>query len=300
VDTPFADIEIDPELVARLIQTQHPDLAGRLTLVANGWDNAIYRLGDDLCVRLPRRQVAVELILNEQRWLPMFAGRVGVRIPAPVRIGVPSLDFPWPWTIAPWFEGQPAANVSPSERGAIAADLAEFMAELHIPAPSDAPHNPVRGVPLAARTSAVHQRLSSGAIPRADELRETWDRLAAVAPWTGPPLWLHGDPHPANILLRHEPDTNEVRLSAVLDFGDLTGGDPATDLAAAWLVFNADARCTFRAHVDRLTGIDQNTWARARGWALNVGTAIAMNSNDSPHMAAIGRHALDQVLMESY
>lgn len=299
MDTPVADIAVDAALVARLIQAQHPDLAGRLTLVANGWDNAIYRLGDELCVRLPRRRVAAALVRNEQRWLPVLAGRLGVRIPVPVRIGVPSHQYPWHWSICPWFDGQLAADLPPSERGAIATELAEFMARLHVPAPIDAPVNPVRGVPLGTRTPAVHQRLTSGVVARADELRETWDEVAAVPPWTGPPLWLHGDLHPANILLRPEPDLGGGRLAAILDFGDLTCGDPASDLAAAWLVFDADARATFRVRVDRLDGIDRNTWARARGWALNIGTAIAMHADDNPGMAAIGRHALAQVLLES-
>jgi aminoglycoside phosphotransferase (APT) family kinase protein len=299
VDAPIAEVTIDEGLVARLIQEQHPDLAGRLTVIGSGWDNDVYRLGDDLCVRLPRRRVAVDLILNEQRWLPLLADQVGVPIPTPVRVGRPSRDYPWPWTIGPWFDGVTAAHVPPSERGAIATDLARFVTRLHTPAPSDAPHNPVRGVALATRTPAVHQRLGSGVIERAEELREAWDELVATPPWPGPPMWLHGDPHPANILLTQGSPDSEVRLSAVLDFGDLTGGDPACDLAAAWMIFDAAARETFRAHVDRLSGVDQDTWARARGWALSMGTAIAVHINESPRMAAIGRHALDQVLLQS-
>jgi aminoglycoside phosphotransferase (APT) family kinase protein len=299
MNAPIAEVVIDEGLVARLVQAQHPDVVGRLTVIGSGWDNAIYRLGDDLCVRLPRRHVAVDLILNEQRWLPILANQVGVPIPAPVRIGRPSQDYPWPWTIGPWFEGVTAAQVPPSERGAIASDLAQFMAKLHIPAPSDAPHNPVRGVALATRTPAVHQRLASGVIPRDEELRAAWDELAAIPSWPGPPLWLHGDPHPANILLTQGPAVSDLRLSAVLDFGDLTSGDPACDLAAAWMIFDVAGRSAFQAQVDRLSGTDPDTWARARGWALNMGTAIALNSNDNPRMAAIGWHALNQVLLES-
>jgi aminoglycoside phosphotransferase (APT) family kinase protein len=297
VDTPAADLAIDAALVARLIEAQHPDLSGALTFIANGWDNVVYRLGDDLCVRLPRRRVAVELIRNEQRWLPVLAGQLGTPIPAPVRLGAPSDDYPWPWTITRWFAGRPAADLPPVERGAIATGLAEFMAGLHVPAPADAPRNPVRGVPLADRTGAVHERLSTRTIPRSGELRQLWDEFVVVPAWTGPPLWLHGDPHPANVLIGPEPASRAARLAAVLDFGDLTGGDPATDLAAAWLVFDTQARRTFRAHVDRLTGTDEHTWARARGWALNIGSAIAANSASSANMAAIGAHALEQVLL---
>ena len=103
MDTPEADINVDKALVTRLVREQHPDLQGDLTLVANGWDNALYRLGERLCVRVPRRQVAAALIAGEQHWLPVFAERVRVPIPVPVRVGVPSESFPWPWSICPWF-----------------------------------------------------------------------------------------------------------------------------------------------------------------------------------------------------
>ncbi|WP_129669090.1 aminoglycoside phosphotransferase family protein [Phytoactinopolyspora endophytica] len=293
---PAAEVAVDAELVERLVSAQHPDLLGPLVLVANGWDNVIYRMGDDLCVRLPRRQVAVELTLNEQRWLPALAERLSVAIPAPVRVGVPGHGYPWPWTIGPWFDGLSAADVPLDARSAAAADLATFMAELHVSAPDDAPRNPVRGVPLETRTAAVRERLDTGMIPEADALWAVWSELVETEPWPGPPVWVHGDPHPANVLLRQEPDSGDMRLAAVLDFGDLTSGDPATDLAAAWMVFDGQARAAFRSALDELAGMDAQTWARARGWALNMGTAIAAHSDDNPRMAQIGRHVLEQVV----
>jgi aminoglycoside phosphotransferase (APT) family kinase protein len=140
-------------------------------------------------------------------------------------------------------------------------------------------------VPLAVRDEAVRHRLRS--ISRSAELLLLWEKLAALPPWQGPALWLHGDPHPGNLLLNGE------GLAAVLDFGDLTSGDPATDLAAAWLVFDEDAREVFRSRVDA----DELTWERARGWALVMGTALATHSADNPSMAAIGVHVLDQVFL---
>lgn len=286
MNTPAAETPIDDHLVNQLIHTQHPDLAAPLTLIANGWDNVIYRLGTNLSVRLPRRQVAVDLLLNEQRWLPTLANHVDIALPTPVRIGQPGEGYPWPWTIAPWFDGHTAADIPPPDRAHIAIPLATFMTDLHQPAPPDAPHNPVRGVPLTTRDHAVRQRLPS--IARSAELLRLWEKLVTLPPWPGPPLWLHGDPHPANLLL------NDQGLAAVLDFGDLTSGDPATDLAAAWLVFDQDARQTFHSHIDT----DPTTWQRARGWALIMGTALATHSADNPNMAAIGTHVLDQVLGE--
>lgn len=287
MDTPPAEVDIDATLVRKLVQTQHPDLDGPLRLVANGWDNVIYRLGADLCVRLPRRAVAVDLIRHELRWLPELAARAGAVVPAPVRAGEPGEGYPWPWTICPWFEGRVAADVPPAERAPAATGLAEFLARLHVPAPADAPHNPWRGVPLSERDGAVRERLAGR-----PELAALWARLVSAPPWAGPPYWLHGDLHPANIVLAAR---GPARLAAVIDFGDLTAGDPATDLAVAWLAFDAAGRAAFRARYDALTGMDPDTWTRARAWALNLGSAIAGQSADSPRMAGISAHALAEV-----
>ncbi|MDR2984600.1 MAG: aminoglycoside phosphotransferase family protein [Nocardiopsaceae bacterium] len=298
MNTPPAEVAIDAELAARLVSEQHPDLAdgltaGGLTLVASGWDNTLYRLGDRLVLRLPRRQVAAELILNEHRWLPAIADRISVPIPAPLRLGEPTAYYPWHWTISRWIDGESAAALRPDERDPIAASLAAFMNEVHVPAPSEAPRNPVRGVPLASRAPAVREHLSSGLVKEADKISALWQRLLTVPAWSGLPLWLHGDPHPANVLVNR--DRGLAELAAVIDFGDLTGGDPATDLAAGWMLFSPQARAVFRAHLD---GVDAATWQRARGWALNMGTSIATNSGDNPRMAAIGAHALEQVLLD--
>ena len=290
MQTPAAEVDLDESLVERLIQAQHPDLADRaLSLVTNGWDNAIYRLtgglGGDLCVRLPRRKVAVELVVNEQRWLPQLAANVTVPIPVPVRTGVPEFGYPWPWTITRWYEGTIAAALPMSRRAAIAGQLGEFMAGWHRPAPDDAPRSPVRGIPLPQRDPGVRQGLASGLVPNADALGRLWDRVVATPPWTDRSVWLHGDPHPANFLI-----TDDESL-VVLDFGDLGAGDPATDLAAGWLVFDADAREAFR----RAVNPDEHTWARALGWALALGIAFQQHCDDNPMMAAIATHTLKEV-----
>jgi len=289
MSAPVAEIEIDSELVGRLLREQHPDLADLpLRLVANGWDNVIFRLGVEWCVRLPRRAVAVPLIVNEQRWLPRLAERLPAAVPAPVRMGRPGAGYPWPWSVCRWVDGEIASRVPVARRNAVAGELADFMTALHVPAPDDAPVNLVRGVPLAVRDEQITERLTSGKLAREDELRRLWDRLKAVPPWRGDPVWLHGDPHPANLVLRGEP----AGLAAVLDFGDLTAGDPATDLAAAWLVFDAAGRAAFRARVDA----DDDTWLRARAWALAIGTAIAVFADIHPGLADAGEHAIIQVL----
>lgn len=291
MDMPAAEIDVDDALVSELVRSQHPDLAGPVRRIANGWDNAVYLLGDELTVRLPRREIAVELVRNEQRWLPELSGRLPVPIPAPVRIGVPGSGYPWPWTIGRWFEGRPSIELDPARRTPVATELAEFFAALHEPAPADAPYNPVRGVPLETRDEAVRKRLADGLVPRADEVAAAWYELVATPAWDGPPLWQHGDPQPANLVLAGD------RLAAVIDFGDLNGGDPATDLAAAWLIFDPAGREVFGARTDELRRWDDATWARARGWALAIATAMTANSDDNPPMARTGGYVIDQVLL---
>lgn len=292
VHTPEADIASDAALVARLIEAQHPDIAGALTLVSDGWDNLIYRLGTEYAVRIPRREVAAHLIEHEQQVLPGFAARVGVPIPAPVRVGRPSELFPWAWSVVRWLDGIDGAEVTAGERASIARPLAAFVAELHEPATGDIPANPVRGVPLATRDAAVQERLRHLSERReVAGIAEAWRDALDAPVWDGPPIWLHGDLHPGNLLLT--PDRSG--LAAVIDFGDVTAGDPATDLATAWLTFDQDARAEFRAALQEQSPVDDATWRRARGWAVLLGTALAAHSDDNPRMAALGAHALAQL-----
>jgi aminoglycoside phosphotransferase (APT) family kinase protein len=192
MDTPAAEVDIDEALVRSLLLEQHPDLADReLRTVTNGWDNVILRLGDDLAVRMPRRQAAAKLIEHEQRWLPEIAERVSTAVSAPVRIGRPGSGFPWNWTVARWIEGDRAADASHASLRRIATALAEFVRQLHTLAPTDAPFNPVRGIPLAVRSDAVDERLASGLGPRSASDRgclaprpgcprlDGWSRVAA-------------------------------------------------------------------------------------------------------------------------
>ncbi|MBM7832501.1 aminoglycoside phosphotransferase (APT) family kinase protein [Agromyces cerinus] len=297
-DAPEPDIPVDEALARALVAAQHPDLAAPIELVANGWDNAMFRLGEHHLVRLPRRTIAAGLVLHEQRWLPEIASRVTVPVPAPVRIGrpAPELGFDFPWSILPWFDGVSAADVEPPARAAAAASLAAFVAELGVPAPAGAPANPYRGVPLAERDEVVQGRFERGLAAEPEKieaLRAIWNRGLAAAEWSGPPVWLHGDLHPANLVLATSGD-----LAAVVDFGDVCAGDPAGDLATAWLTFDAPARAIFRAEVDRLRATDDAMWDRARGWALVLGTAIVDTIGTGGRLGRVGVHALDAVLAD--
>ena len=143
---PPATVEVSAAVVHALIRDQRPDLAGHsLVRVANGWDNATFRLGDDLAVRLPRRDEAVPLILHEQRYLPEIARRSPVPVPVPVHAGLPTSDFPWPWSIVRWVHGTPAVDAGPADRRLAVDGLAAFLLSLHVPADVGVPVNPFRG-----------------------------------------------------------------------------------------------------------------------------------------------------------
>ncbi|MDQ2661788.1 MAG: aminoglycoside phosphotransferase family protein [Actinomycetota bacterium] len=301
-DAPAPDFHVDAALVARLVAAQHPDLAAPIRLVANGWDNAIFRLGDRYAVRMPRRALAVALTRNEQRWLPRLAPRLPVPIPAPVRVGepAPELGYDAPWSIVPWFDGVSAIEFDAATRGVAVNGLAAFVAELSVPAPPDAPTNPFRGVPLAARDADVRARLESGRVPGAAQLAGVWERALAASAWSGPKIWLHGDLHPANLLLAaSSADSGSAgALTAVVDFGDVTAGDPATDLATAWLTFDARSRRIFREEIERRRGVDEATWDRARGWALVLASAVVAQAGTSSAFGRMGAFALEQVLLD--
>ena len=288
---PPATVEVSAAVVHALIRDQRPDLASRsLVQVANGWDNATFRLGDELAVRLPRRDEAVPLIVHEQRYLPGIARRSPVPVPVPVHAGRPTSDFPWPWSIVRWVTGTAAVDAGPAARALAVGGLAAFLIALHVPADAGVPVNPVRGVPLLDRSAVVLERLGDpDRYPQAAELRAVWAQACAAPVWDGPAMMLHGDLHPANILL-----AADGSLAGVIDFGDVGAGDPAVDLAVGWLMFDAGARQRFIGAFG--SSVDRDTWSRARGWALVLSTAMLSNSDDNPPMFSVGEFGLRQVL----
>lgn len=301
---PAAEVLVTTDLVRELLREQHPDLASLpLKAVAEGWDNFIFRLGSELTVRLPRREAAAHLARNEQRWLPRLlsdrpdagpqAHASALRFAAaPVRSGEPSSSYPWHWSITTWTEGTVAAHTSLGDRTPAAEDLADFVLAFQQPAPEDAPHNPVRGGALRDRDSPLQQRLASLDLPTQDFLA-LWQELRDLPAWDGPALWLHGDLHAANLVMG--PDK---KLAAVLDFGDLGSGDPATDLAAAWLVFDRYGRRVFQNRINAARPTSDATWQRARGWALCIGAAMAVHSDDDSVFQTMGHQVLHSVLVD--
>ena len=296
---PAAEVEITAELVRRLLRAQQPDLAGLpVEPLANGWDNTLFRLGDELVVRLPRRTLGANILVNEQRWLPVLAPRLPLPVPAPVRIGAPALDegYPWPWSIVEFLPGTPASFGVPFDPAVAATDLGGFFGALHVAAPPDAPANPVRGVPLASRAATFTENLATlrGQVDR-DAVLAAWTAALAVPPWSDAPVWLHGDPHPANILIQ------DGRVSGVIDFGDITAGDPASDLSLAWMLLPAASHDRFRAAYAAAGNgaISAATWARGRGWALNLAIVFLAWSADNPQLHEVGERTLAAVLSPS-
>jgi aminoglycoside phosphotransferase (APT) family kinase protein len=282
-------VEITADLVRALLDEQHPDLAGLpLQLAAQGWDNEMYRLGDDLAVRMPRRLSGAVLILHEQRWLPEVAADLPLPVPVPIRTGEPGAGYPWAWSVCPWLPGVELELAPPASWEDAARQLGAFLGAVHRPAPQDAPHNPYRGVPLADRAAIFAAGLEQldGTVDRG-ALAEVWRAAAGAGPWEGAPVWLHGDVHPRNLLVAGG------RLSAVIDFGDMTAGDPASDLAVAWMLPAPEVRPVLREACGTHRPVDDALWERARGWALALGVAM---SNGDERIAAIGRRTLAAVL----
>jgi aminoglycoside phosphotransferase (APT) family kinase protein len=152
--------------------------------MAPGFDNTIWRLGEELVVRLPRRLVAVQLIENEQRWLPELAPRLPLSIPTPVRVGRPSEMFGWPWTIAKWIDGTPGNLLDPGALGPSAPLLGSFLRAMHHDAPRHAPTNEFRGVPLRFHEISFQGRLHElGAAVNRDEVLQIWATSLAADPW---------------------------------------------------------------------------------------------------------------------
>lgn len=286
---PPAEIDATPALVSALLADQHPDLADRpVTAAGSGWDNALFRLGPDLVVRLPRHANGGALVVHEQAWLPVLAGRLPLDVPVPVRRGVPSAAFPWAWSVCPWFEGTPGDRVGDVDARSTAQSLGTFLAALHAPAPPDAPRNPMRSPERLADEAVFEERCARVAERVDTELaRAVWSAGCRAAPAGGPPGWIHGDLHPANIVFA------DGVPRAVVDFGDVCAGDPATDLSCAWTLLPADAVPTF---FDAYGGADDALVARARAWAAWLALVLlGIGRTDRPSYEAVGRATLDRL-----
>lgn len=290
------EVETNVSLVARLLAAQFPQWAG-LTIEpvpSTGTDNALYRLGDEMAVRLPRIHWAIEQVEKEYQWLPRLAPFLPLAIPVPLAKGEPGDGYPWRWSVYRWLEGENATVERIADPRQAAIDLARFVGALQrIDArggPPPGSHNSHRGEPLAMRDARTREAIATlrGALD-VGAVTAVWDAAIGAPAWSGPPAWLHGDLQSGNLL------AVEGRLSAVIDFGCLGVGDPACDVMAAWMFLSAETRGVFRAELQ----VDDATWARGRGWALSVGLiALPYYQSSNPVLAGIARRAIDEALAD--
>ncbi|MFD0035649.1 aminoglycoside phosphotransferase family protein [Streptomyces sp. NPDC055059] len=284
------EADIDASLVRRLIDAQFPQWAGLpLTeVVSAGTSNAMYRLGEDMAVRLPRLAGSAQDVEKEHRWLPLLAGALPVAIPTPLGKGTPGEGYPWPWSVYRWLDGANPAPGGISEPAMLAKDLAEFVTVLRRVDAAGGPAS-YRSEPLAARDevtrSAIHELRAE---LDGDAATAVWESALRAHGWAGPAVWIHADLQPGNVLVA------DGRLSAVIDFGCLGLGDPAVDLIAAWYLLPAGSREVFRAG----SGADDDAWARGRGWALSIALLELRHYRESnPVMASIARHVIAELLL---
>ena len=255
----------------RLIAGQFPAWA-HLPLepvLPSGTDNALYRLGANLVVRLPRRQRCVATLAKERRWLPVLAPRLPLPVPLPLAQGAPAAGFPFTWSLYRWLPGESAAIASVGNLRLLAADLAGFLTALQRIDPSGrpapGPHNFFRGEPLARRDAATRAAIARvGNAVDAAVVTAAWEQALRAPAWTREPVWIHGDLDRRNLLVC------DGRVRAVIDFGGLGVGDPACDAMLAWKFFDRPSRECFRAALC----IDADTWTRSRGWALSQALAV--------------------------
>ena len=257
-------MQIDESLVARLIGDQFPDWAQlAVRPVPNGGhDNRTFRLGADMSVRVPSHQEYAMQVAKEFRWLPALAPHLPLPIPVPLRLGKPGQGLPWQWTVNRWLEGQDAGTGAIVDREQCARDLAGFLNALRSVdakgGPAAGPHSFYRGGDLSHYDGEAREcmhRLRDVVATRA--ALDVWESALGAA-WQEAPVWVHGDVAAGNLLVR------EGRLSAVIDFGLSTTGDPACDTTIAWTLFRGESRKVFRRDLT----VDEGTWARGKGWGL--------------------------------
>jgi aminoglycoside phosphotransferase (APT) family kinase protein len=284
------EVDIDVDLVRGLVAARFPHWADLpiTPVTSSGTDNAMFRLGPDLVVRLPRIPGAAADVEAELRWLPQLAPHLPVAIPEVVAMGAPTDEYPWPWSVNRWLTGRNPQVDSLVEPEDLANDLAEFITALRAVDPTGGPRL-TRSGPLAGRDEATRAAIaaSSGLIDT-DALLGIWAETVTV-PGSAPHTWAHGDLSPGNVLI------DQGRLGAVIDFAACGVGEPTVDLIVAWNLLPAAARPILRAALD----VDDATWACGRGWALSISVIqLPYYRDTNPALAANSRHVLEQIIAD--
>jgi aminoglycoside phosphotransferase (APT) family kinase protein len=289
------EIHTDEPLVSRLLAEQFPQWSQLPVqrVVSSGTDNAIYRLGADLAVRLPRVPSAAGQVEKDQLWLPRLAPHLPLAVPEPLALGCPGAGYPLTWGVYRWLVGTEARLDRCGDPCDAATDMAAFLRALQavdtVDGPTSGPAG--RGGPLAARDRATRQAIAQVSDEFApDQVTAAWEESLAVPTWSGPPVWVHGDLSPGNLLVK------DGRLTAVIDFSCLGVADPACESMVAWNLFEGESRTAFRAAMD----VDDDTWLRGRGWALSVALIqLPYYRHTNPVMVAGARRVIREVLAVS-
>lgn len=274
-------------LVRRLVDSQFPQWAGLPLRPVDpaGSDHAIFRLGDELAVRIPRHAGAIGQAAKEFEWLPRLAPVLPLAIPVPVAVGRPDFGYPWQWAVARWLDGEVATVERLGDSIGAALQLAEFLLALQrFPVADFAPERELAERDVATRRAIaeVSDVFDSAA------MTTVWDAALRAPSWNRPPVWFHGDFHTGNLL------TVDGRLNAVIDFGGLGVGDPARDLMMAYTLMSPRSRTAFRGALD----LDDDTWIRGRGWALATGlNAYTSYAAVNPRVAAQTTRQITQALL---
>lgn len=278
------DVPSDARLVSQLVAEQFPHWAALpvVAVPATGTDNLVYRLGDELVVRMPRIHWAVAQVERDAAWLPRFAATLAVAVPEPVAVGEPGLGYPYPWAVHRWL---PGSNPRPGDHPGLAQDLARVVVSLR--RLTDGPGSsrtvlPDRDEAVRAALAAVTDEVDLATATR------VWEDGLSTPPYDGVWVVRHGDLTCGNLLV----DTSG-RLSAVIDWGTVGLGDPAVDLVPHWRVFRGRSREVFRDAV----GADEAAWVRARAWALSIAVLeLSYYRDRDPVLADGAREALAQLL----
>jgi aminoglycoside phosphotransferase (APT) family kinase protein len=282
------EVDTDAELVRLLLAAQHPQWADRPIerVASSGTDNAMYRLGNDLAVRLPRIHWAVDNIAKERHWLPQLGPVLPLAVPLPVAAGKPQAEFPYPWSVVQWLPGDLATPDRLDDPIAVAAELTRFVRALQTVDATDGPPSrrgrPVRTADESVRVGAARLR---GEVDAA-ALLKAWERVLAVPDYDGPPVWFHGDLSYLNLLAR------DGRLSGVIDWGTCGVGDPAIDTIIAWSLFPPAARDAYHEAL----GVDDATWERGKGWVLTGVYGIPYYRDTNPALVANAIRGIEAVL----